>query len=105
MAALKSAARIAARVCRELDIARDEPTMDETTPAFSRALGREVRYAQVPWDEFARRAGEEAARMWRWFEDTGDDADIAALRELHPRLRTLKQHLREGSIWSQGPSR
>jgi uncharacterized protein YbjT (DUF2867 family) len=90
---------------RELDIAGDEPTMEETAQAFSRVLGREVRYVQVPWDEFARRAGEEAAKMWRWFEDAGYDADIAALRELHPGLRTLEQHLREGPIWAQATSR
>lgn len=90
---------------RELDIAGDEPKMEETAQAFSRVLGREVRYVQVPWDEFARRAGEEAAKMWRWFEDAGYDADIAALRELHPGLRTLEQHLREGPIWAQATSR
>ncbi|HEY8468297.1 MAG TPA: NmrA/HSCARG family protein [Longimicrobiales bacterium] len=86
---------------RELDIAGDEPTMEQTAEAFSRVLGREVRYVQVPWDEFARRAGEEAAKMWRWFEDSGYEADIAALRELHPGLRTLEQHLREDPVWSQ----
>lgn len=85
---------------RALDIAGDEPTMLETAATFARVLGREVRYVQVTWDEYGRRAGEEARKMWQWFEDVGYDADIAALRKIHPGLRTLEQHLRETEAWA-----
>jgi len=84
---------------REVDIAGDEPTMAEAAATFGRVLGREIRYVQVPWGEFAQRSGEEATKMWRWFEDVGYDADIPALRRLLPGLHTLDRYLRESPAW------
>lgn len=79
---------------RELDIAGDEPTMQEVVEAFSDALGREVSYYQVPWDDFRAQAGDEYADMYRWFEDVGYQADIEALRRQHEGLTTFRQYLR-----------
>ena len=79
---------------REVDLGGDEKTMREIAGTFSRVIGREVSYFQVPWDQFEQAAGEEAYRMYRWFNDYGYEADIAALRELHPGLITFEQYLR-----------
>ena len=79
---------------REVDLGGDEMTMREIAGTFSRVIGREVSYFQVPWDQFEQAAGEEAYRMYRWFNDYGYEADIAALRELHPGLITFEQYLR-----------
>jgi hypothetical protein len=68
--------------------------MREIAGTFSRVIGHEVSYFQVPWDQFEQAAGEEAYRMYRWFNDYGYEADIAALRELHPGLITFEQYLR-----------
>ncbi len=85
---------------RELDIAGDDPTMLELAAAFSEALGKEVKYYQVPWDDFRAQAGEEYTDMYRWFEDVGYHADIEALRREHPGLIRFEQYLaRHG--WSQ----
>lgn len=83
---------------REIEIAGDELTMTETAAALARALGRSVKYQQLPWEEFRRNAGEELAIMYRWFENVGYDADIGALRKLHPQLKTLEQFLREARL-------
>jgi uncharacterized protein YbjT (DUF2867 family) len=79
---------------REVDLAGDEMTMPEVAATFSRVIGREVGYYQVPWDQFEEAAGEEAAVMYRWFNDHGYEADIAALREEHPGLVTFERYLR-----------
>ena len=79
---------------REVDLAGDEMTMPEYAETFSRVIGREVNYYQVPWDQFEQAAGEEPYRMYRWFNDYGYEADIAALREKHPGLITFEEYLR-----------
>lgn len=76
---------------RTAEIAGDERSMADVAALFGRVLGREVRYVQVPWNEFEARAGEEMARMWRWFQDSGYSADIADLRTAYSRLTTLER--------------
>ena len=78
---------------RELDIAGDEPTMLELAEAFSSALGQDVNYFQVPWDDFRAQAGDEYTDMYRWFEDVGYHADIGALRREHSGLVRFDEYL------------
>jgi uncharacterized protein YbjT (DUF2867 family) len=79
---------------RAMDIAGDEVSMEGAAGLLSRVLGREVRYRQVLWDEYEKSAGREQILMWRWFEDTGYHADIAAVRQEYPRLTTLERWIR-----------
>ena len=71
------------------ELAGDELSMTEVADAFSRASGREVRYRQVPWDQFEQQAGPEMTVMFRWLEEKGYNVDIAAVRQHHPRLKNL----------------
>ena len=91
---------------REVDLAGDEPTMLEIAETFGRVIGREVSYYQVPWDQFEEQMGEEYAVMYRWFNDMGYEADIAALRQEYPELTTFERYLRahgwEGAKVSAG---
>ena len=80
---------------KAIDIAGDELSMAEIAKAFGTAEGREVRYQQVPWEQFGKRAGEEMTRMFRWFEDVGYDIDIAALRQENPNLTNFERWLNE----------
>ncbi|MEX1016847.1 MAG: NmrA/HSCARG family protein [Phycisphaeraceae bacterium] len=80
---------------REVDIAGDEPTMEQTVATFGNVIGRPVAYQQVPWDAFEQQMGPEYTVMYRWFEEVGYRADIPALRREHPDLKTLEQYLRE----------
>jgi uncharacterized protein YbjT (DUF2867 family) len=79
---------------REVDLAGDEMTMPEIANTFSRVIGRQVDYFQSPWDQFEEQMGEENTVMYRWFNDYGYEADIAALREEHPGLVSFEQYLR-----------
>jgi hypothetical protein len=78
----------------EVDLAGDEQTMPEIAETFGRVLGREISYYQVPWDQFEEQMGEEGAVMYRWFNDVGYEADIAALRQEYPELTTFERYLR-----------
>jgi uncharacterized protein YbjT (DUF2867 family) len=79
---------------REVDIAGDELTMPEIAGTFSRVIGRNVDYFQVPWEGFEEQMGEEYTIMYRWFNDEGYEADIAALRDEYPGLVSFEQYLR-----------
>jgi uncharacterized protein YbjT (DUF2867 family) len=79
---------------REVDLAGDEMTMPEIADTFSRVIGRQVDYFQVPWDQFEEQMGEESTVMYRWFNDYGYEADIPALKEEHPGLVSFEQYLR-----------
>lgn len=82
---------------RGVDLAGDEATMTETAAIFSRVLGRPVEYVQVPWDQFQQMVGKEGGIMYRWFEDVGYAADIAARRRDYPALMTFEQYLRNNN--------
>lgn len=78
---------------RVMEIAGDELSMSELAQAFSRAAGREVRYVQVPWDQFEQQAGHAMAVMYRWYEDVGFHVDIPAVRQEYPNLMTFERWL------------
>jgi len=79
---------------REVDVlAGDELTMTEVAQTFSRVIGRQVSYVQLPWDQFHQSAGEEVTIMYKWFNNVHYEADIAALHEEYPQLATLEQYL------------
>ncbi len=79
---------------REEDLAGDEQSMTEIAQTFGRVIGREVTYYQVPWDRFEEQMGEEATLNFRWINDVGYEADIAALQQEYPELTTFERYLR-----------
>ena len=89
---------------REVDLAGDEMTMPQIADTFSRVIGRQVDYFQVSWDQFEEQMGEEYAVMYRWFDEHGYEADIAALKEEHPGLVTFEQYLRANGWENAGSS-
>src|SRR5512143_1952314 len=62
----------------ELDIAGDEHTMPETAEILGRAMGRSIRFVEVPKED-VRKMSEDYAIMLEWFDRVGYNADIAAL--------------------------
>ena len=79
---------------REVDLAGDEQTMPEIAETFGHVIGREVSYYQVPWDQFEEQMGEEFTVNYRWFNDVGYEANIAALQQEYPELTTFERYLR-----------
>lgn len=84
---------------RIVELAGDELTMTQTAEAFGRALGHQVRYTQVSWQDFERGGCEELTAMYQWFQDVGYEVDIPALRSEYPKLRRLNDFLQE-SGWT-----
>lgn len=83
---------------RAVELAGDERTMEEIAEAFGRALGREVRYEQTPWDA-VEEGGEENTSMMRFFERGGFQVDIEAVRRLRPKLFSFDDYL-ERAGWT-----
>lgn len=81
---------------RALDLAGDERTITEVAAIFGRVIGRTVEYRQVDWEEYRKAAGDEYHDMFRWFQDVGYDADIAALRREYDSLTDFETYLRRG---------
>ena len=78
-----------------VDIAGDEHTQLEIAAIFSRVTGKDVKYVQVPWDEYEEQQGEEMAIMEKWFENTGYSVAVDDLRGNYPWLVSLEQFLME----------
>ncbi len=64
-----------------IDLAGDELTLEAVASAFSRALGRPVRYAQRTDDTVGDRDPEQMRALLSWRERSGHQVDVAAVRE------------------------
>lgn len=84
---------------RAVELAGDERSMNELAADLGRMAGREVRYEQMPWDQFEQKIGPEETRMFRWFEETGYHADVSALRQEYPNLTSFEKWLH--SKWTK----
>jgi uncharacterized protein YbjT (DUF2867 family) len=80
---------------KTIELAGEDLTMTQAAEKLTGALGRNVKYVQVPWEQFREQAGGEMAQMYRWFEDVGYAVDIAALRKEFPFLQKLDEVLRQ----------
>lgn len=68
--------------CR-IELASDAPTPAQMCQDLSAALGRPVRFRQVP---IAAIASPDMTAMWEFLNDTGYRADIAGLRRDYPEI-------------------
>ena len=81
---------------KELEIAGSELTNLEAAKVFSRVLGKPVKFQKLPLTLVRLVLGKEFYLMFRWFNEVGFKADIAALRRryLEVHLHTLEEWLR-----------
>ncbi len=78
---------------KEIEIAGDELTLEEMADRFSKALGKEVLYNELPVDA-VRANSPEMADMFQWFIDKGYEADIKDLKTLYPGLTSFEKWLK-----------
>jgi uncharacterized protein YbjT (DUF2867 family) len=78
---------------KTLELAGDELTESQTVEVFSKVIGRPVTLAAPSGQSWAPE--EEAKAAFNFFNGEGYDADIAALRKLHPGLLSLEDYLRK----------
>ena len=86
---------------KTIELAGDELTEAQTVEVFSKVIGRPVTLAAPTGGGWA--SPEEGAAMFNFFNGDGYDADIPALRKLHPGLLTLEQYLRKNGWENQQP--
>jgi uncharacterized protein YbjT (DUF2867 family) len=77
-----------------LELAGDELTESQTVETFARVIGRPVKLS-APSGNGRRASEEEMTAMFNFFNGKGYDADIPALRKIHPGLLTLERYLRK----------
>jgi uncharacterized protein YbjT (DUF2867 family) len=75
------------------DIAGDELSMNEVAAAFTTVVGKEVKYQQVPWEQFEKQAGSDLTIMFRWLDKVGYNVDIEALRSEMSNLTSFERWL------------
>lgn len=78
------------------ELAGDELTVPEIADAISGALGRRVRYSQIPIAEIRRVDPVRAGSLERLYSQQPPRADIRALREAHPGLCDFRNWLESG---------
>jgi uncharacterized protein YbjT (DUF2867 family) len=69
---------------KRFDIAGDELTGNDAMAILSRVTGCPFSYYQVPLDVIRQRMGEDAVKMYEWFDRVGFAVDRAALRREFP---------------------
>ncbi|MEO8666377.1 MAG: NmrA/HSCARG family protein [Ignavibacteria bacterium] len=79
---------------KEIEIAGDELTLKQMAEAFSKSLGKEVGYNEVPV-EAVRENSSEMADMFQWFIDKGYEADINSIKKIYPGLTTFEEWLKK----------
>jgi uncharacterized protein YbjT (DUF2867 family) len=69
---------------KRFDLAGDELNGNDAMAILSRVTGRPFSYYQVPLDVIRQRMGEDAVKMYEWFDRVGFTVDRAALRREFP---------------------
>ena len=88
---------------RTFEMAGDELSMTQITQALSRMMAHEVKYFQIPWDEFAGRIDPAHFKMFQWFDRESYKVDISSVRAELPQIHTFERWLQ--SKWrAQVPS-
>jgi uncharacterized protein YbjT (DUF2867 family) len=68
---------------RQIELAGDEATFPQVAEIYERVTGIPTRFEALPIEE----------RMFEWFAEEGYQADIPALRRLHPALMSFEDFL------------
>src|SRR5712691_8120530 len=69
---------------KRFDLAGDELTGNDALAILSRVTGRPFSYYQIPLDVIRQRMGDDAVRMYEWFDRVDFAVDRAALRREFP---------------------
>lgn len=80
---LENPARFAGK---RFDLGGDELTGNDVSANLSRVTGRPFTYFQVPLAVIRQHMGEDAVKMYEWFERVGYTVDRAALRREFPEV-------------------
>jgi hypothetical protein len=82
--ALSSVSRVSAATSVAPAFASDEFTRNDALAILSRVTFRPFSYYQVPLDVIRQRIGEDAVKIYEWFDRVGFTVDRAALQREFP---------------------
>lgn len=85
---------------RELNLAGQRISYADIAATMGRIMGREVRYEQIPWDEYSSSATPTAVSREQWFMANPVPIDLDALRREFPGLTTIEEYL-IGAGWRE----
>ncbi len=77
----------------DYDIVGDELTGPQMAEVLGAVSGKAVRYVELPLDDFAK-YNEDLALMYKWLNDFGYDADLAASRSMYPDMQSFEAWVR-----------
>lgn len=77
---------------KEIEIAGDDISGPQAAEVYTRVTGKPTTFAEMPMDAL-RNYNEEFANMFQWFIDKGYEADIPALKKIHPGLKSFETWL------------
>ncbi|MGZ9235953.1 MAG: NmrA/HSCARG family protein, partial [Anaerolineales bacterium] len=89
-------------VGKTIELSGDELTEVQIAETFTKVIGRPVKLT-MPRGEERRISDEEMKAMFNFFNGEAYDADISALRKLHPGLLTFEQYLRRNGWENADP--
>ena len=78
---------------RGLDLAGQRISFEALAATMGRALGREVRYEQIPWEEYTATATPTAISREQWFMANPVPIDLDALHREFPGFMTIEEYL------------
>ena len=78
---------------KAINIAGDSMTVAEYVNTFSKVMGRDVIYTQLPIEQYLQTMPKPLGPLFEWYENVGYTADVAGLRQRYPNLITLEQYL------------
>jgi uncharacterized protein YbjT (DUF2867 family) len=87
---------------RTIELAGDELTEPQLAETFTKVIGRPVTLT-APTGGWGNASEEEMKAAYDFFNGKGYDADIAALRKLHPGLLRFEDYLRKNGWKDQQP--
>lgn len=87
---------------KTIELAGDDLTEQQIADTFAKVIGRPVKL-NLPSGGGGRRSEEEMQAMFNFFNGKAYDADIPALRKIHPGLLTLEGYLRKNGWENQQP--
>lgn len=85
---------------RDLNLAGQRISYADIAATMSRVMGHDVRYEQIPWDEYAASATPMAQAREQWFMSHRVPVDFDALNREFPGLVTIEEYL-IGAGWGR----
>ena len=85
----------------DMAVAGDSLTYDQAVDVFKQKTGQAL---PTTYDTIAKAilwAVKDVGLMFKWFGMSGFDADIPALRKMHPGMLTFGKWLQQKSTWKQ----